>query len=292
MKIFAYVVVAALLMRCATVLSSMQTAVPVEPGHVQVEGAYGFNVPLGPTVLAVTEAGKQTKAAIDAASSHQQYMLTEDDKQQLLTAGIALAAMPPGPSYELMVRTGILRDWDAGLKYSTNGALKLDTKFRLLHVQRLGDYSLMAPSFDFALGVGGGRTFLQSPIISALEYVSMGNFNRYDLEVPIYASVSWGDIVRLWVVPKYVYNRTTFDENLVSTSQGASTVVGTDVSLPEIVNTHFVGASVGVGAGYRWVHVMLELTAGYTWCRPYLLGQWRDLGGVTLYPAIGLEVKI
>jgi hypothetical protein len=292
MKILVYLVVAVLLMRCATTLSSMQTAVPVEPGHVQVEGAYGFNVPIGPTVIAITQGVKQTRNAIEAANSHQQYVLSDEDKQQLLTAGIALAVMPPGPSYEVMVRTGILRDWDAGIKYSTNGSLKLDTKFRLLHVERLGDDSLMAPKFDFAIGFGGGKTFLQSPFIDALEYVQMGDFSRYDLEVPVYASVTWGEILKLWVVPKYVYNHTSFDERLVQVSQGVGAVIGQDVSLPEEVNTHFAGASVGIGAGYRWVHVMLELTAGYTWCRPYVLGQYRELGGVTLYPAIGVEVKI
>jgi hypothetical protein len=277
---------------CATSLSSMQTAATVDPGHVQVTGGYGVYLPLGPAVMAVSEGVTQAAKATNAATSGKPYQLSENDKQQLLTAGIGLATMPPGPAYELAVRTGILRDWDAGLKYSTGGSLKADTKFRVLHHEQLGEQGLFSPKFDVALGVGGGKTFLSNPVLSVLEYVKMGDFNRWDAEVPLYISVEWGEILKFWFVPKYVYSHTTMDANLRSTAQLAGAVTGYDLSIPESVDTHFGGASVGVGAGYKWVHLMLELTAGYTYCRPNVLGQTRDLGGVTLYPAVGLEVKI
>ena len=59
-----------------------------------------------------------------------------------------------------------------------------------------------------------------------------------------------------------------------------------------MVNTHFFGSSVGIAAGYKYVWLMLELTAGYTYCRPTVFGRERNIGGLTLYPAIGLQVKI
>jgi hypothetical protein len=265
--------------------------VPVPPGHVQVTGGYGVFLPLGPISIAAVEAVKQTSIAIEAERSGKKYELTQDDKQQLITAAVGIATMPPGPAYELQVRTGVLYDLDAGAKWSSSGSLKLDTKLRLAHFEKKGPRGLFSPSFDFAIGIGGGKTFISNPIITALTLVKMGNYDRWDLEVPIYLSMEWGEFLRFWVVPKYVYSHTAMDANLVSTSQDVSGIIG-DVEVPEEVVTHFGGASVGFGAGYRWVHVMLELTAGYTWCRPHVLGQVRDLGGLTLYPAIGVEVKI
>jgi hypothetical protein len=280
-----------LLTGCATTLSSMQTAVPVPVGHVRVTGGYGVFLPLGPLVIAAGEAVTQAQNGVRAAQTGQKYQLSDDDKQRILTAGVGIAAMPPGPAYELMIRTGIMFDWDAGLKYSSSGSLKADTKLRLGHFERKGHPGLFSPSFDLAIGIGAGKTFIHNPVITALELARMGNFDRWDLEVPVYLSLTWGEFLRFWVVPKYVYSHTRMDANLVSTSMDVSGIIG-DVAVPDGVDTHFGGASVGFGAGFRWVHLMLELTAGYTWCKPHVLGQVRDLGGVTLYPAVGVEVQI
>jgi hypothetical protein len=292
MKSVGAVLIAGLSTGCATTLSSMQTAVPVEPGHVQVTGGYGIFLPLGPLGIAAGEAVHQLANSIDAAKNGTKYMLTEDDKQHLITAGVGIGAMPPGPAYELSVRTGITYDWDAGVKWSSTGSLKLDSKIRLGHFERKGGArGLFSPSFDIAIGFGGGKTLIVNPVIDALQFVRMGNFDRWDVEVPVYLSLTWGEFLRFWVVPKYVFSHTTMDANLVQSSMDVSGIIG-DVSVPESVDTQFFGASIGFGAGYKWVHLMLELTMGYTYCRPEVLGQVRDLGGPTLYPAIGLEVKI
>jgi hypothetical protein len=44
----------------------------------------------------------------------------------------------------------------------------------------------------------------------------------------------------------------------------------------------------GVAVGYKRVFLMLELNAGYTFLRPVLFGERRNLDGFSLYPAIGL----
>jgi hypothetical protein len=179
-----------------------------------------------------------------------------------------------------------------GLRYSTSGSLKADVKYRFLHRgPREFEGGIMTPRYDFAVGLVGSKYFFQSPVITVLEYVQLGDFSRWDMEIPAYFSIEWGEILKFWVAPKYVYSRTTFDEKLVNLSDTASSITNYDVSLPSAVNTHFFGASVGFGAGYRWVHLMLELTAGYTYCRPTIFGQQRNLGGLTLYPAIGLDLK-
>ncbi len=287
------IAVAVLLSGCAGTLSSMQTAVPVEPRHVQVTGGYGVYLPLGPAADAVAQGVKQAEKATRAAVEGGNYELTEEDAQQILTAGIGLATMPPGTAYEIMVRTGIVQDIDIGLKYSTAGSLKLDGKYRFFHRgPEEGGGGAMTPSYDLAIATGVSKYFFSSPVIEVLEFVQLGDFSRWDFEVPMYFSIEWGKILKFWVAPKWIYSRTSFDGELVEISNEASRYSEYNLGLPDVVNTHFFGSSVGFAAGYRWVHVMLELTAGYTYCRPTVFGRERNIGGLTLYPSIGLQVKI
>ena len=55
------------------------------------------------------------------------------------------------------------------------------------------------------------------------------------------------------------------------------------------MSSHFFGSSLGLG--YKVVHLYAEFTVGYSDCRPVLFGQQRELGRVTLYPAIGIAFK-
>ena len=52
---------------CATPLSTMQTAVPVERKHVQVTGGYGVYVPMGPIADVVGQA--QARFAVEVAGT-------------------------------------------------------------------------------------------------------------------------------------------------------------------------------------------------------------------------------
>lgn len=284
--------IAVLASGCATTLSTMQTAVPVEPRHVQINGGYGLYLPLGPAADAVMQGAKQAAKAVAAAKNDEQYQLSEEDQQALLTAGIGLAAMPPGFAYEISLRTGVVDNLDVGLKYSTSGSLKADAKYRFFHQGPSGEPGVMSPSYDLAIGLGASKYFFESPVITVLEYVQLGDFSRWDVEVPAIFSIEWGQILKFWVAPKYVFSHTSFDEELVGISEEATRRSGYQLGLPGSVSTHFIGSSVGFGAGYRWVHVMFELTAGYTYCRPVIFGHQRNLGGLTLYPAIGLQVKL
>src|SRR5262249_40194177 len=93
MKTIASFAVAVTLAGCASTLSSMQTAVPVEPRHVEATVGYGLYLPLGPATQAIAQGVKQTKNALEAAGSGTKYQLSEEDQQALITAGIGLATM-------------------------------------------------------------------------------------------------------------------------------------------------------------------------------------------------------
>jgi hypothetical protein len=280
---------------CASTLSSMQTAKPLALGQFQVSAGMGVFVPAGQLVTAIDQGITQGVAIKKIIDSGEPYHLLEEDAQKLLTVGTALAVAPPGASSELMVRAGLLEanTLDVGLRLSTSSA-RLDAKVRLLHGGDPEDSPLrdiQRKSYDLALGVGVSRHHFRGPVIEALQVVEIDDFERWDLEVPLYVSMDLGDIFKLYAAPKYIYSRTSLDQKLVDYAQLGKDVTGFDIALPAEVDSHFYGASAGFALGYKFVHLYAELTAGYTHCRPVLFGQARDLGGVTLYPSLGIAFK-
>lgn len=280
---------------CASTLSTMQTAKPLARGQFQVSGAVGVFTPVGQLGSLIGQGIDQGKAIRDTVKSGQPYHLPEEEAQRLLGVGMALAVAPPGVANELMVRAGLLESntLELGLRLSTT-SLRLDGKVRLAHGGDPDDSSLpdyQRKSYDLALGVGYSRHIFKSPVLDALEIVQVDEFSRWDLEVPVYLSMDLGDIFKVYAAPKYIYSRTSLDSRLVDVSREGQDVSGFDLSLPAEVTSHFYGASVGFALGYKYVHLFAELTGGYTDCRPVVFGQRRDLGGVTLYPSIGIAFK-
>ena len=280
---------------CASTLSTLQTARPLARGQVQASGGLGFFVPVGPLATVVQEGIAQGLAARRALDSPEPYHLAEADAQKLLSAGLALAVAPPGATHELMLRAGLLatHDLDVGLRLSST-SLRFDIKARLAHGGYSEDPSRREGprvSRDVALGLGLSRHLFRGPVLEVLRVVELGEFSRWDLEVPLYLSVDFQDAFKLYAAPKYIYSRTRMDARLVASSRQGTEVSGFDVRLPAQVGNHFYGASVGLALGYRYVHLYAELTAGYSHCRPVLFGAPRDLGGFTLYPAVGLAFK-
>jgi hypothetical protein len=280
---------------CASNLSSMQTAKPLARGQVQISGGVGFFAPAGQVVTVIDQGIRQGKAIKEAIDSGQPYHLSEDDAQTLLGVAMALAVAPPGSSNELMIRAGVLQDntLDLGLRLST-ASVRGDAKFRLLHSGDGLDSPLpehQRKSYDIALGVGVSRHIFKSPVLDTLEMVKIDDFSRWDIEVPLYMSMDLGDIFKLYAAPKYIYSSTKLDQKLVDWSQFGQAVTGFDIALPSRVTSQFYGTSVGFALGYKYVHLYAELTAGYTYCRPVILGRERDLGGVTLYPSVGIALK-
>ncbi len=307
-RVLAALVLALAATGCATSLSTLQIARPVEPKHFQVSVGAGLYAPLGSVGSVVAQGVKQAEAATAAAKAGTPYSLSPDDQQDLLTAGIGLAVLTPGFGYEMSARTGLMNNLDVGLRYNVT-SLRLDTKYRLLHagngaerplpgsmpVGGAPDAPLQSPpatrSYDLAIGLGVSRYFFSNPVFSVLEYVQLDDFSRWDFEVPLYLSAEFGEVFKLYAAPKYVYSRTTLDEKLVNYSEEATNLTGFDVTLPTEVHSHFVGSTIGMAVGYRWVHLMLEMTGGYTFCDPVVFGQRRKLGGVTLQPAVALNFR-
>ncbi len=321
MRLSIALLLAALGSGCAPTLTTFQTAKPLRPKQFRVTAGAGVYAPLGPLTSLITQSLVQGKAAADAVNNGEEPALTDEEKEDFLTAGLGLATMTPGPVYEMSVRAGVVENLEVGLRYSVS-AVRLDAKYRLLHggdkevadegkgdggkgdggtVNAAGlekgirtavgqgpSSAGAARSYDLAVGFGASKFFFKHPVFDALKIVELDNFSRYDFEVPVYLSAELGEGFQAYAAPKWVHSRTKLDEKLVNYSRQASNSTAYDVSLPYEVNSNFVGASFGVGVGYRYVHLLLEMTAGYTFSNPVVFGKRRDLGGVTLYPAAAL----
>jgi len=276
---------------CASTLSSMQTAKPLAPGQFQVSLGSGIFVPVGPLATVADFGIRESDKFLALINGGERVELSEDDQRRLLTAGLALGVAPPGLVTEFMGRAGVAENFDLGLRYS-GISWRLDAKYRFLHRGSGEDGRQSARrSFDVAVGLGVARHNFKSPALDLLKLVDIDDFSRYDVEVPFYVSSEAGEILKLYAGPKYIYSRTRLDQKLVDFSQQGKDVAGFDVSLPSRVNSHFVGSTLGIALGYKYVHLYAELTSGYTFCKPRVFGEKRNLGGPTFYPAVGLGFR-
>jgi hypothetical protein len=274
---------------CASTLSTMQTARPLPQGQWQLSYGVGAFVPAGQIITVVDTGIDEGKRARDAHEDGVPYQMSSESKDRLFAAGVALAVAPPGVNNELMLRAGVAPELEVGLRYS-GISLRLDAKYRLQH-WGAPDTTVDGVSYDLALGVGVARHLFKSQVLDALEVMEVEDFSRFDVEVPIYVSAEWGEIFKLYWAPKYVYSRTSLDQKLVDYAAEASGATGTDVTLPSRVSSHFMGATLGGAIGYKYVHLYAELTGGYTLLKPQIFGAERDLGGVTLYPTVGIAIR-
>lgn len=270
---------------CATSLTTRQTARTLDPGHFSADAAVGVEVPLGSLAQVTVVGVQQTEKLLAAVASKTPYAVTDQDKQDLVSAGVVLLVNPPSIDWEGGVRAGVLPNLDAGLRYSIN-ALRVDAKYRFF--QDVQDTSRL----DVAVGLGVSRYFFSNVAFDALEFVHLGEYSRWDIEVPVYFSREWGEWIRAYASAKYVYGHTDLDENLVATAEQATYLTGIDFQLQDTVHTHFIGATAGLKVGYRWVFVVAELTGGWALGSVRVLGVDRSLAGLILFPALGVEVQL
>lgn len=265
----------------------MQTAKTLDPGHVRVSTGAGLYVPAGQIIKLGGTGLDLAKKGTEALARGEQFVFTSDEEQSLLTSAVALGTLPPATLYQIDVRIGVVRHLDLGLRLSTN-AVRLDGKVRLFHS---GDELEARPrgrSTDLALDVGASRYLFSNPLMEVLGYVSLDHFDRWDFEGTLLFSHDFNRWVGLYAGVRYQFSHTTMDENLVRLSWVADELTRTNVTLPASVKAHFIGGTVGVRAGHPYISLLLELTVGDTLAQASVMGQTRELGGLTLYPAIGL----
>ncbi len=272
---------------CATNLSALQTGKTLRPGQIRVGVGAGVYIPAGQVVTAIGEGVKQAKNGVSAAQNRENFSVSEDDQERLITTALALAVLPPSTSWEINARYGLLDNLDVGLRYGLN-ALRADAKLRLIHAgDPEGEGQGGRRSFDVSLGLGVSKYFFSNPLMEVLEKVKLASFSRWDIEVPAYISADFNPYFGIYFSPKYIYSHTTVEMKILEVAESCG-CLEEQLQVPATVKMHFVGATAGLRAGLPRFSVFVEMTAGNTFVKPTVIGKERNLGGVTLFPSIGL----
>ena len=263
----------------------MDTARTTPRGHVQANVAQGVFLPVGAALTLIT-AGK------DAGVSATKRKPTDAEMGAIADAAIPLALTPPGALFEIALRSGIVEDLDVGLRYATT-SVKLDVKYRFFHSGDDAEASKHA-----SIGFGASKYLFKNPIFDLLERVKIDDFSRFDLDFPVRYSWEFKEAFAFYAGAKYQLTRFTFSEKLFQLQEDAS-ANGAPSFVGEVKSTmHYFGGSVGIMAGYKYAFVALELNGGYFQSSPsyfsFQTGKIEEhkVGGVTLYPAIGLVFRI
>jgi hypothetical protein len=272
---------------CATTYSTMDTARTTPRGHVQFNYARGIFLPLGPSTDLLSATGGMIKNALDDKE-----VLTHEEAQHLYDFALGLALQPPAWVDEFQLRTGVAENLDVGLRYSVT-QLRLDAKARFFHSEA-GHKSQHA-----SIGLGASKYLFNNPLFEWLDYVKLSDFSRWDLEVPLLYSFEYRDSFMLYCGAKYVYTRFSIDQDLFEIQRRVSDLADQPAIVESIdANMHFFGSVFGLGGGYKHVFFFTELNYGYVYLRPEMYSfidkqrKQRNLGGLTLHPAIGILVRI
>jgi hypothetical protein len=273
---------------CATTLATMDTALPTKVKHVRFDYGYGYYIPTGP-FYKIIQAGIGVASNLrDGATT-----LSPEDAQRLYDAGLGLALMPPSAVWEVMLRTGIAEDADIGLKWAST-SLRADVKWRFWHA---GEQDV-GRAHNASIGLGVSRYMFGNPVFEVLDYVKMGDFSRWDFDVPLLYSWHVKEAFTLYTGAKYIYTRFSMDENLYKLQQLVGDFGGPEMTDKITSNMHYGGALIGMMGGYKYAWINLELNVGYVYARPVVYSfvdkaqRPRNVGGVTLFPNIGFVVKI
>lgn len=245
MPVFSRVVIvltAALAGGCATSLSSFRPAHVPRKGGVHAAIGVDVSVPTG-SVGATIDAGK---AAAKAAQSRS---LQAEEQQQLIDAGIVLAANPPALQQTLLIAFAPVEKTEASLRYA-GGTWRAGGRYQVVEQ---GD----GHGFDFTAGFGVGRQSASFAISNVLDVVKLDDFVRWSFDVPLTFGRR-GRWYRLWGGPRLMYTRGDTSLQLNLPSVGGSPAQTIDASAE--TSGLYWGGQLGVALGYRNVFFGFELT--------------------------------
>jgi hypothetical protein len=259
---------------CATSLSTFQPAHVAPKGHVQAEAGFDVSVP-------TRTLGSTIDAARTAARAARTRELSEEERRQLLDAGLLLAIDPPFFVSHVGVAFTPIEGFELGLRY-TSHAWRLGTRLQVKTLERDG--------YDLTLGLGVQRFVFDVPGLDLVDYVEIDDFVRWNFDLPILFGTR-GPYHRLWGGPRVVASR--FDARIAQELPPVGGRMIPPVEAAAQGRALYLGAQGGVAVGYKRVFVGFELTlvrqlgsadlnAGEQAARTV------DLDGWVVYPGVAL----
>ncbi len=265
----------------------MQPAEPMRPGHVQLQAGMTGNVPASRIVDAVDTVATLTERYVSDSS----YKPTEDEQRRALAAGVGLGLSAPGVNPDIMLRMGVVRHLDVGLRWSGLAA-HADAKYRFLATnmpspeQEKAEQSNVGdgpdPGFQGSVSLGISKALYGGFVFDALDFLQVGDYSRWNVEVPVIFGTRLGPVGHVWFGPKYIFSTYSLDASLKN--------IGVVPESSGVI--HHLGGFAGIGVGYKVVFLFAELTIAKMFAEPEILGRPTDLGGIVVSPAGGLMLRL
>jgi hypothetical protein len=234
-------------------------------GDVRVAGGLSGNFIVG------SLANNITAAQAEAATSAQGPGPAGNDPTYAKGA-IVLAAVAPGLAPYASARVGIGDGFEGGIAYTGRTAH--------LDVRRSFDWG----DTSLSLGVGIETPIYGNPDTGTLPQVDLSAVHGYGADVPLL--IGWQSTAKLYMVWGGV--RAGWDHTIISSmsTEPDSDTVANPMNLSA---DRFYGSGVvGLAAGFRHVHVALELDAAYQTMQGTFNGSSVTAQGVSLAPAAAL----
>jgi len=253
---------------CAISISEGRSARVLRGGEVQIAEVNNIVVPTA-AVKGVIGSAETLADAVDDDRA-----LTEDEKHDLVAGATAIALSSPGYGAHL--------DVAVGFGYRLDGQLRLGNGVYGASLRR----GLDLGKWHGALGLraaynSGGSLVPYLDTVNSL--LKVGDMTRWDGQLFGQVGREFGEWGKLWLGAKWMESwfAGTVDASSPKIGLGKDSFDG---------RLRYLGGFVGVGLGYRWFHVLLELTVMHVDASELtLFGRSPDLDGWLIAPSWGFQ---
>lgn len=221
---------------CAPSLSTMEPAHVIGKGHVRAVAALEVGAPVG-VIDDVIDRGKTLASAASKGQA-----ITDQQKLEILDAGIGLLAAPPLAAPLLAISYGVLDRLELDLRYAGSGA-RAGGRWQLV--------DRATGPFDLTVGAGVARSVVEIPLADSLPGLSADDFSRYTFDASALVGTS-RDIWRVWAGPRFAAS--WFHTALGLTLPNEALVASFDG------HASYFGGQAGAAIGYRKLFLVAELT--------------------------------
>lgn len=268
---------------CTTTLTNMTTAKALEPGHVQVTGG-GYATATTNVVSRTFDAGKSAYDRIENTPEDEE--IDVETFRTYINAALAWILFQPGFTAEGMLRVGVTdavaEGIDVGLRYDGN-VLKPDVK---LQVWESTDEA-------WAVATSLGYGYHTSILSSVVEWVTLTDVGRHDVDLQAIASYHRGEWLRAYLAPRVMFSAVTTSDKLPAFLQDRVPQEYADRSPGQYIdnsNAWYVGGSLGTQLGYKYLFVSLEFGLHRLFFEPTVLDEKTDFSAWVFTPAGGLTL--
>jgi hypothetical protein len=264
---------------CSTSLTNMSQARVLEPGELQAAMGYQFDVHTR-TMSNLVDVGRSTAEQIKDSEE----TFTEENLYKVVDAALSWKLFPLGGSPEVIGRAGIfdglLEGIDVGVRYNGN-VIKGDVRLGLWESE----------DRRYALTAQAGYGHHRSVVSSWMEWVTMTEWKRRDLDFALAVGYEYPDIVKLYATPRLIVSSISAEPRLANWMSER---------LPERVQAYnpseyfpdsrmyYIGANAGAMVGYKYLFLNFDLSVFRLQFKPEVFGNTRDYSGWVISPTLGV----